>query len=127
MGDFVVHGYQAVIDSTETYLGDLYDEGGRGPLAKGGEKVEIGEDGDKAVVGKTNDRQEIARAVRCEDWNGVIAMVNRFAQEIDGLQTVEIVDREQSKARAEGILALQLHAGVPMLAQFKDIQLKLQK
>jgi hypothetical protein len=26
--------------------------------------------------------------------------------------------------RAEGVLALQLHAGAPMLVQFKDIRLK---
>jgi len=28
------------------------------------------------------------------------------------------------KSRTEGVLALQLHAGPPMLVQFKDIQLR---
>jgi hypothetical protein len=28
MGNFVVHGYQADVDSTTTFLGDLYEEGG---------------------------------------------------------------------------------------------------
>ncbi len=126
MGNFVVHGYQTDIDSTEKYLGDLYEEGGRGILAKGGERVDIGEDGNKVVVGGIHGRHEIAAAVRWQDWNSyyVIAKGNRFLQEINGIQTVEIVDRERSKVRAEGILALQLHAGPPMLVQFKDIQLK---
>jgi hypothetical protein len=42
----------------------------------------------------------------------------------DHRQTVNVIDKEQSKARAEGVLALQLHAGAPMLVQFKDIRLK---
>jgi hypothetical protein len=111
MNDFVVHGYQADIDPTERYLGD---------------KVEIGEDGNNVVVGKTNDPQKIARAVRWGDWNDyrVTAMGNRFVQEINGLQTVDVIDKENGKARAEGVLALQLHAGPPMLVQFKEIQLK---
>jgi hypothetical protein len=125
-GGFVVHGYQTDIDSTEKYLGDLYDEGGRGVLAKAGDKVEIGEDGRKVIVGKTHDRHEIAAVVRWGDWNDyhVIARGNRLVQEINGLQTIDVLDKEQDKARMEGILALQLHAGNPMLVQFKDIQLK---
>jgi hypothetical protein len=51
-------------------------------------------------------------------------MGNRFVQEINGLQTVDVIDKENGKARAEGVLALQLHAGPPMLVQFKEIQLK---
>jgi hypothetical protein len=126
MGNFVVHGYQTDIDSTEKYLGDLYEEGGRGILAKGGQKVKIGEDGSKAVVGKTHERQEIASVVRWRDWNDyhVVAKGNRLVQEINGLQTVDLIDNQHDKARAEGILALQLHAGPPMLVQFRDIQLK---
>jgi hypothetical protein len=126
MNDFVVHGYQADIDSTEKYLGDLYDEGRRGLLARGGDKVEISENGNNVVVGKTNDRKKIARAVRWGDWNDyrVTAMGNRFVQEINGLKTVDVIDNENGKARAEGVLALQLHAGPPMLVQFKEIKLK---
>lgn len=126
MGNFVVHGYQTDIDSTEKYLGDLYEEGGRGLLARGGEKVEIGEDGNKVIVGKIHDQHEIGTAVRWQDWNDyhVIAKGNRIVQEINGLQTVDVIDNERKKARLEGILALQLHAGSPMLVQFKDIQLK---
>jgi hypothetical protein len=126
MNDFVVHGYQADIDSTEKYLGDLYDEGRRGLLARGGDKVEISENGNNVIVGKTNDRKKIARAVRWGDWNDyrVTAMGNRFVQEINGLKTVDVIDNENGKARAEGVLALQLHAGPPMLVQFKEIKLK---
>jgi hypothetical protein len=126
VGDFVVRGYQTDIDSTETYLGDLYEEGGRGALAKGGEKVEISESGDKRVVGQTALPGEIAKAVRWRDWNDyrIVVRGSRILQEINGVKAADVIDRETNKARADGILALQLHAGQPMLVQFKDIRLK---
>jgi len=37
---------------------------------------------------------------------------------------VEVVDEDMSMRRRGGLLALQLHAGPPMLVQFRDIQLK---
>jgi hypothetical protein len=123
--NFVVSGYQADIDSEGKVFGDLYEERGRGVLAKSGDKVEISENGNK-VVGKVNDPDSIARALRLRDWNDyrVIAKGNRLVQEINGVRTVDVTDREQNKARKDGILALQLHAGPPMLVQFKDIRLK---
>jgi hypothetical protein len=126
VGGFVVRGYQADIDSTEKYLGDLYEEGGRGVLAKRGEKVEISDDGRKSVVGTTKDSNEVAKAVQWQDWNDyyVMARGNRFVVEINGFQTVVVIDRERNKARAAGVLAFQLHAGEPMLVQFKDIRLR---
>ena len=125
-GNHVVHGYQADIDSGETYIGILYDEGGRGILAQRGDKVTITADGKKNVTGKTGDSKEIAAAVKKEDWNEyvVIAKGNHFVQKINGLTTIEVTDEESSKAEASGILALQLHAGPPMMVQFKDIQIK---
>jgi hypothetical protein len=125
-GNHVVHGYQADIDSGDTYIGILYEEGGRGILAQRGEKVEIAADGKKTVTGKTGESKEIAAAVKKEDWNDyvIIAKGNQLIQKINGLATVEVIDNESSKAKGSGILALQLHAGPPMTVQFKDIMLK---
>jgi len=125
-GNHVVNGYQADIDSGETYIGILYEEGGRGILAQRGEKVEIAADGKKTVTGKTGESKEIAAAVKKEDWNdyAVIAKGNQLIQKINGLTTVEVIDNESNKAKSAGILALQLHAGPPMTVQFKDIMFK---
>ena len=125
-GNHVVNGYQADIDSGETYIGILYEEGGRGILAQRGEKVEVAADGKKNVTGKTGESKEIAAAVKKEDWNDyvVIAKGNHLVQKINGLTTIEVTDNESSKAKSEGILALQLHAGPPMTVQFKDIMFK---
>lgn len=125
-GNYVVHGYQADIDSGDMYIGILYEEGGRGILAQRGEKVEIDADGKKTVTGKTGDSKEIAAAVKKEDWNEyvVIAKGNHLTQSINGHTTVEVIDNASGKAKESGILALQLHAGPPMTVQFKDIKLK---
>lgn len=125
-GNHVVNGYQADIDSGDTYIGILYEEGGRGILAQRGEKVAIGSDGTKQVTGKTGESKEIAAAVKKEDWNEyvVIAKGNHLVQKINGYTTIEVTDDESGKAKASGILALQLHAGPPMTVQFKDIEIK---
>jgi hypothetical protein len=126
MGDFVVGGYQADIEAGDRYIGILYEERGRGILAERGQTVVIGADGKKEVVGKTGDPKEIADSVKKEDWNEmvVIAKGNHLVQMINGYTTVDVTDNESAKAKASGILALQLHAGPPMTVQFKDIQLK---
>jgi len=40
------------------------------------------------------------------------------------VQTVDFTDKEPEVALKDGIIALQLHAGKPMWAEFKDIRLK---
>jgi hypothetical protein len=125
-GNYVVHGYQADIDSGDKYIGILYEEGGRGILAERGQKVEIDADGNKKVTGSTGDSKEIAAAVKKEDWNEyvVIAKGSQLTQSINGHTTIEVVDNASGKAKESGILALQLHAGPPMTVQFKDIKYK---
>lgn len=126
IGDFVVGGYQADIDSGPRYIGILYEERGRGILAERGSKVQIGADGKKETVGSTGNPDEIAAAVKKEDWNDyvVIARGNHLVHKINGHVTIEVTDNQEDKRAMKGILALQLHAGPPMVVQFKDIELK---
>jgi hypothetical protein len=43
---------------------------------------------------------------------------------INGRMTVYVVDQQSAKAAKEGILALQIHAGPPMVVQFRDVKIK---
>ena len=45
-------------------------------------------------------------------------------QFINGKQTVDVTDEDEAKHALSGVLALQLHAGSPMKAQFKNIRIK---
>lgn len=124
-GDYVVGGYQADIDGGG-FIGILYEERGRGILAKRGEKVVIDEKGKKEVVGTLGDAKEIIAGYKPTEWNEyhIIAKGNHLQQFLNGKQTIDVVDNQKDKAAAEGILALQLHTGPPMIIQFKDLQLK---
>ena len=126
LGNNVVGGYQADFDAANGWTGSLYEEKGRGILAKRGNKVEITADGKKNNAGATTPEKEIIESVKKEDWNEyhIIAKGNQLTFKVNGLTTIELTDNQSDKAAESGILALQLHAGPPMTVQFKDIELK---
>jgi hypothetical protein len=124
---FVVSGYQADFEVGTTYSGILYEEKGRGILAKRGEKTVISE-GEAAnkpkieVTGSVGDSKEIQADIKQADWNEykVIAKGGHLQHFINGKQTVDVTDQTAVGAK-KGVLALQLHAGAPMKVEFKDI------
>lgn len=126
VGDFVISGYQADIDSGTRFIGILYEEKGRGIMAQRGKKVVVDADGKKQNVGETASDEDILGSLKKEDWNTyeIIAKGNHLVQKINGHVTVDVTDNQESKRAMKGLLALQLHAGPPMLVQFKDIYLK---
>lgn len=127
----IVTGYQADFEAGKTYSGILYEERGRGILAKRGEKTTIkpGTDPKKPVVevtGSVGVSDEIQAAIKSEEWNDykIIAKGNHVQHFINGKQTVDVTDEDVVNAPKEGILALQIHAGPPMTVQFKNLLLK---
>jgi hypothetical protein len=122
----ILSGYQADFEAGKTYSGILYEEKGRGILAKRGEKTTIGENGKPTVTGKVGESDEIQAAIKDEDWNDykIIAKGNHVRHFINGKQTVDVTDNDAKNAPKEGLLALQIHQGPPMVVQFKDLVLK---
>ena len=119
-------GYQADIDSGDTYSGILYGEQFRGILANRGLITTLGEDGKPTTVGTLGDSKAIQARIKKEDWNDyhIVAKGNVFKHFINGVQTSECTDNDTDTRRAKGLLGLQLHAGPPMKVQFKDIMIK---
>ncbi len=124
--NWVVHGYQADMEAGPNYTGNLYEEGMRGTLAERGEKVVWDKDGKKQVVGSVGNAAEIEASVKKGDWNDyvIIAQGNHLQQFVNGKPTIDVVDEDPAKRALSGVLALQLHAGPPMMAQFRNIRLK---
>ncbi len=127
---FVVAGYQGDFEAGKTYSGILYEEKGRGILAKRGEKVVIKEGADAKkpkieVTGSLGKTEEIQAKIKAEAWNEyrIVAKGGHLQHFINGVQTVDVTD-ETAVGAKQGLLALQLHAGPPMVVQFKDIVLK---
>lgn len=123
---WVVSGYQAEVEDTPGKVGFLYHERGRGYLCNVGEKVEIGEDGKPKVVGKLGDKDAIGATYKKSDWNDyiIIAKGNHIVHYLNGIQTVDVTDNDPKNRALSGILALQLHAGPPMVVEFKNVRLK---
>ncbi len=127
--NFVVGGYQADLEYADTYSGILYEEKGRGILAKRGEQVVItqGETPAKPkldVTGKTGDPTEIQAAIKKDDWNEykIVAEGENVKHFINGHLTADVTDKS-AEAPKSGVIALQIHAGAPMKIQYKDLVL----
>lgn len=126
---WVVGGYQGDMDGEGKYVGMLYEEKGRGIVAMPGQQVRISAGGEKAkidITGVTTPPAEIAAAIRKSDWNEyvIIAEGNHLRHFINGLLTADVTDLDETLAAKSGVLALQLHTGLPMTVQFKNLRLK---
>ena len=123
----IVGGYQGDFEAGKTYSGILYEERGRGILAQRGQKVVLKEGKPQPeVVGSVGDSEEIQAKIKHEEWNDyvIIAQGNHLQHFINGQQTVDVVDEQEAKAAKSGVLALQIHAGPPMVVQFKNVRIK---
>jgi len=121
-GDWVVVGYQADIHPNPSYVGMLYDEKGRGILAKRGEKVVVQADGKKQIT-----KLDVpVNKLDLTQWHEmtIIARGNKLTHKIDGILSVEVTDNQTAEREMEGIIALQVHRGKAMKAQFRNIRLK---
>lgn len=130
VGKWVVAGYQAEIENKQGKVGFLYEEKGRKFLANVGEKVVVGADGKPKVVGSLGEKKAdfIGKGYyREKEWNEyrIVARGNAVQHFLNGFQTIELVDEDPARRALEGLLALQIHAGPPMVVEFKDILLKL--
>lgn len=129
LGKWVVGGYQAEVENTQGKVGFLYHEKGRKYLANVGEKVVVGADGKPKVVGSLGDKKRdfIDKGYyRAKEWNDyrIVARGTHLEHWLNGVQTIDLIDDDPAGRALEGILALQIHAGPPMLVEFKDVLLK---
>ena len=133
-----VGGYQAEVEAAPGKVGFLYHEAGRGWLVNVGDFMVIDKTGKKDVVGKVSDKDALLKAgyYKKDDWNEyiIIAQGNYLRHYLNGYPTMALIDedrvvdpkdpKDRNGAAREGLLALQLHAGPPMLVEFKDISIK---
>jgi hypothetical protein len=116
-----VAGYQCDVHADLGFMGQLYEEGGRGYVAHAGQKVACAADGKPRVVGALAAPKKVDLA----QWHHflVVARGQSLRHVVDGEVAVEIDDRATAAAR-RGILALQLHSGPPMTVWFKNLTLR---
>lgn len=126
---WVVRGYQHEIrngNRLPNVAGFLYDEGGkRGRLCLVGERA-MWENGRKKVTGSLVDERGFQELFKLDDWNevAIVAQGNHLRHYLNNRLILDFKDNDPQLALRTGNLALQLHAGKPMWAEFKDIRIK---
>lgn len=114
-----VGGYQMDLHPNAPYLGMLYEERGRGIACLRGQRVNLGDK--PAVTGKLD-----LPDVKLEEWNSyrIVARGNVLQHFVNGKLAAEITDVDPAKRAAKGVIALQVHAGPSMKAEFKELRLQ---
>lgn len=126
---WVVRGYQHELRNELMFpnvSGFIYDEGGkRGRIILVGEKASWEPSGKKVESSSFVDQAGWNKLFRLDDWNEVVirAEGNHIRHFMNGQQIIDFHDNAPDLALFDGILALQLHAGKPMWAEFRDIEI----
>ncbi|WP_044252669.1 DUF1080 domain-containing protein [Rhodopirellula sp. SWK7] len=121
-------GYQHEVRNEEDFpniSGFIYGERlNRGRICLVGEKAV--QEGDKKKVLETLiTPEEFKELFRLDDWNDVriVAKGRNVQHYLNGRLILDFTDSPE-QARLDGVLGLQLHAGKPMWAEFKDIRFR---
>lgn len=127
---WVLRGYQHEIRNEvkrPSVSGFIYDEGGkRGRMCLVGEKAVWNADGGKKVEATLIDDEGFAKLFKLDQWNDVVIVAkgNHIQHYLNGRLITEFTDADPKLALLDGMLGLQLHAGKPMWAEFKDVRIK---
>lgn len=123
---WVIKGYQADFDAAGGWTGSLYEEKGRGVLAKRGNKVVIPNGGKPENKEKIAEEQAVVDSVKKAEWSQYTILVegNHIIQKVNGITTVDLVDEDVKAGKTQGLLALQLHAGPPMVVEFRNVRIR---
>ena len=118
---FAMGGYQCDIHPKPPFTAMIYGErmGRRGIIITRGQKMVIDESGKKNILS-----QEKPEAVDIGEWNTyeIICKGNHIIQKLNGKVAIDLVDNDKGKL-LKGKIGLQLHAGAPMEAEFRNIRL----
>lgn len=125
---WVLKGYQHEVRNQVDFpdvSGFIYGEGlgGRARICLVGEKAHM-VDGKKVVTASLINNDEFRNLFRLDDWNDVviIAQGRHLQHYMNGRLILDFTDAEDL-ALSSGVLGLQLHAGKPMWAEFKNIRI----
>ena len=126
VGKWVMKGYQADIDFTNAYTGQLYEERGRGFLALRGQMARIEEGKRPRVLANLKSNEDLKGAIKINDWNliHIIARGNTLTQILNGQLMCVFIDEDAKNRAMSGLIGFQMHVGPPMKAEFRNIWLK---
>jgi len=94
------------------------------PDAKAAAAIAAGTLGKKKITGHLLSDEEFAKLMKLDEWNDVVIRVqgNHIQHFLNGRLILDFTDSPELLLK-EGIMALQLHAGKPMWAEFKNLRI----
>jgi hypothetical protein len=125
-----IRGYQHEIrneDQLPNVPGFIYDEGGkRGRICLVGEQAVWNADGKSVIRDDLINQEGFEKLMQVDQWNDVVIVArgNQIRHFLNGRLILDLTDNHPELALHKGLLALQLHAGAPMWAEFKDIRVR---
>ncbi len=119
-----VAGYQVDNNYLQPWKARLYDEFGRHDLALQGERTVFDRDGTKHT--EKLRLEPGADNFRLDEWHEyhLLAQGRKLSLRVNSKLIAEVTDNDDDSYEALGLLAMQLHTGPPMKAQFRNILLK---
>lgn len=133
VGKWVLKGYQADLDFTEGYLGNVHDERGRAPTGEGhavlSRRGEITRavDGPKyKVIGTIGDPTFLRGVMNVNGWNQyhIIARGRILIQLVNSQLMAVAIDEDTKNFAPEGLLGFQMHTGPPFKMEYRNVMLK---
>ncbi|MCU0749177.1 MAG: DUF1080 domain-containing protein [Akkermansiaceae bacterium] len=117
-------GYQVDMSGDGRLIGFVYHHQ-YGLVAGRGERVVFTADGKKSVE-PIGDAAELLKHYKPDDWNTyhIVCHGPKIMLSLNGKPMCEITDHRVAPAAARGVIALQMHPGPPMKAQFRNIRIK---
>jgi hypothetical protein len=142
-GKWVLKGYQADIDFANQYTGMLYEERGRGFLARRGMLGYVGPNqpqrgqgaapaagtaaaGPRGRLAQLEDGEALRAHIKQNDWNQfhVIARGNVLIHILNDHVTAVFIDDDAAGRAMKGLIGFQIHTGPPMKVEFRNVYLK---
>ena len=133
VGKWVLKGYQADMDFTEGFVGNVHDERGRSPSGEGhvvlsrrGQMTRIVDGPIYKAVATIGDPTLLRGVMNVNGWNQyhIIARGPVLMQIMNGQLMAVAIDEDAKHAVVEGLLGFQMHVGPSFKIQYRNVMLR---
>lgn len=126
VGKWVLKGYQADLDFTNGFTGNIHEERGRDLLVPRGQVVRVVNGPAYKSVGRIADATALRGVLNVNNWNRyhIIARGPMLVQVLNGQLMAVLLDDDTVNRAVEGVLGLQMHVGDPFKVEFRNVWYK---
>ena len=145
IGNYVMKGLQADFEPRwhkdrndpskpprDRFTGMFFEEKGRMFMGQRGDVVIVRSNPEEPrkprieKIGTVGDPAELEKAIKRDDWNDytIIANGNQFTHMVNGVILSMGIDEDELNFKESGLIGLQLHGGIPIKIQVKNIRIR---